>query len=264
MLRIGISGAAGRMGRRLTALASAADDLTVVAALECAGHDALGLDAGELAGIGPIGVSIATTLEARPDVLVDFSSPDAAVARASECAECAAALVVGTTGLAPEQVAQLEAVVRKVPCVYAPNMSVGVNVLAKLVRLAAESLGPDFDVEVIEAHHRFKKDAPSGTALKLARAAAEGLGRELDEVGLHGRSGIVGERTSAEIGIHAVRAGDIVGEHTVLFGALGERVELRHSAHSRDTFVRGALRAARFVTGKPAGMYSMEDVLGLT
>jgi len=264
MLRVGINGAAGRMGRRLVALVSERDDMIVVAALECDDSSALDRDAGQVAGIGPINVPVTTEIEARVHVLIDFSSPDSTVARARECAKAEIALVVGTTGLDAKQVSALDAAARTVPCVYAPNMSVGVNVLAKLVKLAAHMLGPDFDVEVIETHHRFKKDAPSGTALKLARAAAEGLDREFDEAGVYGRHGIVGERTAQEIGVHAVRAGDIAGEHTVLFGALGEHVELKHSAHNRDTFVRGALRAARFIAGKKPGMYTMEDVLGIS
>ena len=263
MLRIGIEGAAGRMGRRLAALVAEAPDLQLVVALECDGHPELGRDAGLLAGVGELGVPVTTSLDARPDVLIDFSAPQSTVARAQECAQVGTALVIGTTGLSPEQVAALEEAATRVPCVLAPNMSVGVNVLARLVKSAAQALGPGFDIEVVEAHHRFKKDAPSGTALQLARAAAEGLRRELDDVAVYGRQGVTGERTPHEIGVHAVRAGDIVGEHTVLFGALGERLELRHVAHSRDTFARGALRAARFVAGKPPRLYSMHDVLGL-
>jgi len=263
MLRIGVNGAAGRMGQRLVSLITAADDLELVAALEADGHVALGRDAGELAGAGHVGVAVAASIEARPDVLIDFSSPESSVRRALDCAKVKAALVVGTTGLTPDDVSDLENAAKNVPCVFAPNMSVGVNVLAKLVRQAAAALGPDYDVEIIEAHHRFKKDAPSGTALKLAEAAAKGLRRNLSDVAVYGRHGKPGERTPQEIGIHAVRAGDIVGEHTVMFAALGEHLELRHSAHSRDTFVRGALRAARFVAGKKPGMYSMEDVLGI-
>jgi 4-hydroxy-tetrahydrodipicolinate reductase len=263
MLRVGVNGAAGRMGRRLVALVAEADDLDLVAAIECDGHEALGRDAGELAGAGTLGVPLATTIEARPDVVLDFSAPDAAVACAEHCAGIGAALVIGTTGLSPDQIGRLEETARSVPVVFAPNMSVGVNLLARLVTEAARALGPDYDVEVIEAHHRFKKDAPSGTALKLARAAAEGLNRDLDDVGVCGRRGATGERTDREIGIHAVRAGDIVGEHTVLFGALGERLELRHVAQSRATFARGALRAARFVADKTPGLYAMEDVLSL-
>ena len=263
MLRIGINGAAGRMGQRVAALVSQADDLQLVVALECDGHPLLGRDAGELAGVGTLGVPITTGVDARPDVLIDFSTPESTVARAANCAKIQTALVVGTTGLDAGQVGALEAAATAVPCVFAPNMSVGVNVLAKLVATAAKALGPDYDIEVVEAHHRFKKDAPSGTALKLARAAADALNRRLDDVAVHGRHGRPGERTRTEIGLHAVRAGDLVGEHTVLFGGLGEHLELRHSAHSRDTFARGALRAARFVAGKKPGLYSMEDVLGL-
>ena len=264
MLRIGISGAAGRMGRRLVALASEAADMTVVAALERDDCDLLGRDAGEVAGIGAIGVPITTGIDAQPDVLIDFSAPGSTIERARECAKSGIALVVGTTGLTPDEVSALTEAAQGVPCVYAPNMSAGISVLAKLVKLAAQALGPDFDIEVIEAHHRFKKDAPSGTALKLAQAAADGLDRDLDDVGVYGRHGIVGERTGQEIGMHAVRAGDIVGEHTVLFGSLGEHIELKHSAHSRETFVRGAIRAAQFVAGKKPGLYSMEDVLGIS
>ncbi len=263
MLQICINGAAGRMGRRLVALVAEAGDLELAAALEAEGHKACGRDAGEVAGVGPLGVPITTTIERSPDVAIDFSEPASAVARAAECADVDAALVIGTTGLDADQVAQLEAIARSVPCVFAPNMSVGINVLANLVRQAAEALGQEYDIEIVEAHHRFKMDAPSGTALQLGRAAAEGLGEHLDEVAVYGRNGMTGERPTGEIGIHAVRAGDIVGEHTVTFATLGERIELRHTAHSRDTFVRGALRAARYVADRPPGLYSMQDVLGL-
>jgi 4-hydroxy-tetrahydrodipicolinate reductase len=264
MLRIGINGAAGRMGRRLVALINEADDMELAAALEREGHPDLGSDAGEVAGVGPLNVTLTSALDAKPDVLIDFTVADSTLfERARACAEAGVAMVVGTTGMTDEQVEELREATAGIACVFAPNMSVGVNVLAKLVRAAAQALGDDFDIEIIEAHHRFKKDAPSGTALKLAKAAAEGVERDLNEVGVYGRQGMVGERTQKEIGIHAVRAGDIVGEHTVLFGALGERIELKHSAQSRDTFVRGALRAARFVVGKAPGLYSMEDVLGL-
>lgn len=263
MLRIGINGAAGRMGQRLVALVAEADGMQLVTALEQPGHQDLGRDAGEIAGVGPLAVRLTEAMDVVPDVLVDFTSPDSSLARAAACSEAGVAMVIGTTGMTEEQIDHLRRVAGNVPCVVAPNMSVGVSVLAKLVRAAAQALGEAFDIEIIEAHHRYKKDAPSGTALKLAQAAAEGVGRQLSEVGVYGRQGIVGERSPAEIGIHAVRAGDIVGEHTVLFGALGEHIELKHSAHSRDTFVRGALRAARFIVGKKPGLYSMEDVLGL-
>jgi len=263
MLKIAVNGAAGRMGQRLVALIAETGDLELAAALEFESHPMLGGDAGDVAGLGRLGILLTPKLATRPDVLIDFSSPASAVARARECATAGTALVVGTTGLSPEQFATLQQAASKVPCVVAPNMSVGINVLAKLVRQAAAALGPEFDVEVIEAHHRFKKDAPSGTAIQLAKAAADGLGRNYDQAAVHGRRGITGERSRQEIGMHAVRAGDIVGEHTILFGALGEHLELRHSAHSRDTFARGAIRAARFVAGKKPGLYTMDDVLGL-
>jgi len=263
MLRIGINGAAGRMGQRLVALVRAAEDLQLVLALEAESHPLLGRDAGEAAGIGALGVPISATIAAQPDVLIDFSSPASTALRARQCAKIGSALVIGTTGLLPDQAAIVKDAARAVPVVYAANMSVGVNVLTKLVREAAAALGPDFDIEIVEAHHRFKKDAPSGTAVQLARAAADGLQRKLDDVAVYGRHGLTGERPPQEIGIHAIRAGDIIGEHTVLFGALGEQVKLQHSAHSRDTFARGALRAARFVAGKKPGLYSMKDVLGI-
>ena len=262
MLRIGINGAAGRMGQRLVALVKEQAGMQVVLALEAESHALIGKDAGEVAGIGNINVAISYNMRAKPDVLIDFSTPSSTAARVKEYSLAGSALVIGTTGLAPEQVAVIKEAAKHVPVVYSPNMSVGVNVLARLARLAASAVGPDFDIEVIEAHHRFKKDAPSGTALKLARAAAEGLGRSIDDVAVYGRHGLA-ERTRGEIGIHAVRVGDIVGDHTVLFAALGEHIELKHSAHSRDTFVRGAIRAARFVAGKKPALYSMEDVLGM-
>jgi 4-hydroxy-tetrahydrodipicolinate reductase len=262
MLRIGVSGAAGRMGRRLVALVREADDLELVCSLESDGHDALGRDAGEVAGTGHIGVAVGTALAPAPDVLIDFTAPGPTVARARACADAGVRMVAGTTGMTDGQVEALRDAARQVAILFAPNMSVGVCVLSKLVREAAAALGDDYDVEIIETHHRFKRDAPSGTAKKLARAAADGLGRNLGECGVYGREGLVGERTRTEIGMHAVRAGDVVGEHTVLFGALGERIELRHVAQTRDTFARGALRAARFIADKPPGLYAMEDVLG--
>ena len=265
-LRIGINGAAGRMGQRLIALIAAApDDMRLVAAVEAGVHPLIGRDAGEVAGAGTLGVLIAASIKARtkPDVFIDFSAPPSTVALAQACARLLVPLVVGTTGLTLDQVSILRQTARKVPCVYAPNMSVGVNVLTKLVREAAAALGPDFDVEVIEAHHRFKKDAPSGTSIHLAKAAAEGRSLNYEQAAVHGRHGITGERKAEEIGMHAVRAGDIIGEHTVLFGGMGEQVELKHSVHNRDTFARGALRAARFVVGRKPALYSMEDVLGM-
>jgi 4-hydroxy-tetrahydrodipicolinate reductase len=172
-------------------------------------------------------------------------------------------MVIGTTGFAPEQVARVQELARQIPCVLAPNMSMGVNVLFKVVADVARLLGDDFDVEIVEAHHRFKKDAPSGTALKLAQNVADALGRDLNQTGVYARHGLIGERTRQEIGIQTVRAGDIVGEHTVIFASLGERIEITHRAHSRDNFARGAIRAAIWVVKQPPGLYNMQQVLGI-
>jgi 4-hydroxy-tetrahydrodipicolinate reductase len=263
MIRMIVNGAAGRMGRRIIALASEDADLTLAAALERPEHPDLGSDAGALAGVGELGVPLAPATDAPADVALDFSSPASALAMIDWCAAHGVAIVVGTTGLGKDAEPRLEAAAKAVPCLLATNMSLGVNVLLRVVEDVARALGDAYDVEIVEAHHNQKKDAPSGTALSLGRSVAAGLGRELDEVAVHGRHGDVGARTVAEIGFHAVRCGDLVGEHTVIFGGVGERVEIRHVATSRDTFVRGAIRAAKFLAGKPAGRYAMADVLGL-
>ena len=261
MIRVAINGAAGRMGRRLVDLASGEEDMRVVAALEQASHADIGRDAGELAGRGPIGVVLKSEWDAAADVLIDFSSPEGAMARLAEAVEKGIAVVIGTTGLSDAQKAEVEAASKKIPVLPAPNMSVGVNLLFKLASQVAAALGDEYDIEIIEAHHRFKKDAPSGTALRLAEEIASATGRDLAKDAVHGREGKKAQRKPGEIGIHAVRAGDIVGDHTVIFSTLGERIELTHRAHTRDTFARGALRAALFLAGKPAGMYGMSDVL---
>jgi 4-hydroxy-tetrahydrodipicolinate reductase len=262
MIRLIVNGAGGRMGRRIIALATEDKELAVVGAFERADHPELGRDAGALAGVNPLGVALTPRRVVAADVAVDFSHADSALAMIDWCAEQGIGLVVGTTGMGAEGARRLDAAARKVPCLLAANMSLGVNVLLRVVRDVAAALGDAYDVEIVEAHHNKKKDAPSGTALALGEAAAAGLGRKLDEVAVHGRRGMVGERSIKEIGFHAVRAGDIVGEHTVLFGGQGERVEVRHVATSRDTFVRGALRAAKFLAAKPPGRYTMADVLG--
>ncbi|MBN2581458.1 MAG: 4-hydroxy-tetrahydrodipicolinate reductase [Planctomycetes bacterium] len=262
-VRVAVNGAAGRMGRRLVALCRETEGLELAAALESAGNEAMGADAGELAGVGRIGVAVATALPASGvDVLIDFSLPAGTKVRVAECAKAGVAMVIGTTGLDAETEKLVAEAAKKVAVVHAPNMSVGINVLLKTAAELARVLGPAYDVEIVESHHRFKKDAPSGTALGLAKSIAEATGRNLADDACYGREGAC-PRGEGEIGIHAVRAGDIVGEHTIIYGALGERVELRHVASTRDTFVRGALRAAQWVAGKPAGLYSMQDVLGL-
>jgi 4-hydroxy-tetrahydrodipicolinate reductase len=262
MIRVAINGAAGRMGRRLVDLVSHEEDMSVVAALEHPGHAELRRDAGELAGRGHLGVPLAATWAAATDVLIDFSVPAGAMPRILEGAQKGVALVIGTTGFTGEEQAQIAEAARRAPVLYSPNMSVGVNLLFRLAAEVAAALGEEYDIEIIEAHHRFKKDAPSGTALRIAEEIAAATGRNLAKAVVYGRHGASAERKPGEIGIHAVRAGDIVGDHTVIFSGLGERVEVVHRAESRDTFVRGAIRAARFLVGKKPGMYAMGDVLG--
>ena len=249
------------MGRRLVGLASGEEEMRVVAALEQAGHADLGRDAGDLVGRGPVSVVLKSEWDTAADVLIDFSTPDATMKRLAEAVEKGVAVVIGTTGLSDAQKAEIESASKKIPVLLAPNMSVGVNLLFKLAAQVAAALGDEYDIEIVEAHHRFKKDAPSGTALRLAEEIASATGRDLAKDAVHGREGKNAQRKPGEIGIHAVRAGDIVGDHTVIFSSLGERIELTHRAHTRDTFARGALRAASFLAGKAPGMYGMEDVL---
>ena len=261
MTRILINGACGRMGQRIASLALEDPELEVAGALEMQGHKGLGQDFGLAMGVGEIGVKVTEDIETNADVLIDFSSPASTAARAKEAAERGIGLVVGTTGLEDEHKTHLASASQKVPCVVAPNMSVGVNVLFRLVGEAAKILGGSFDIEIFEAHHNQKKDSPSGTAVRLAEIVCEGLGKDYPQDVVHGREGLVGARPGGEVAVHAIRGGDIVGDHTVLFAGNGERIELTHRAHSRDTFSRGALRAAKFVVGREPGMYSMMDVL---
>jgi 4-hydroxy-tetrahydrodipicolinate reductase len=261
-----VAGAAGRMGGRLVALARDAPDLRVVGAFVRAGHPAIGRDAGEVAGVGAVGIAVVADpapLLTRDRVLVEFTTPEATLAHVRLAARQGARAVVGTTGLSPTQVAELADLGRKTAIVFSPNTSVGVNLAFRVLAVMARALGEAYDVEITEIHHRLKKDAPSGTATKMAEVIAEALGRRLDEVGIYGRHGLVGQRGAKEIGVHALRGGDIAGEHTVVFSSLGERLELTHRAHSRDTFAHGALRAARWVSAAPPGLHSMHDVLGL-
>jgi len=261
-----VAGAAGRMGTRIVALARESSDLRVGAALEAPGHPALGADAGELAGGGKLGVALggdAAAALTRSRVLVEFSVPAASLEHLRLVAAAGARAVIGTTGFSAAQRDEIAALARRVPIMLAPNMSVAVTLAFKLLPIMARALGDDYDVEITEIHHRFKKDAPSGTAVRMAEIVAEALGRDLRKAGVYGREGLPGERTRQEIGVMSLRSGDVVGEHTVSFGTLGERLELTHRAHSRDTFARGALRAARWIAGQPPGLYSMADVLGL-
>lgn len=260
---IGINGVCGRMGQRVLQLALEDKELAIGAALEATGHPRLGQDAGEVAGLGKIGAPIRFDLpfDVRLDALIDFSTPEGTMKALSTCVERRIPLIVATTGHSAAQREQIEAGAHETALLMAPSMSMSVNLLMKLVSQAAAALkGKGFDVEIVERHHRFKKDSPSGTALQFARIVQQAMGQtELR----HGREGLVGERPEQEIGIHAVRVGDNVGEHTIIFSTLGETLELTHRAHTRDCYVRGALQAAKFMTGKPAGRYTMNDVLGL-
>jgi 4-hydroxy-tetrahydrodipicolinate reductase len=260
---IAIVGAGGRMGQRLVALAQEDPELQVVAAVEGPKSPALGRDAGELAGVGPIGVPVVSEipLSARPECVIDFSSPAGTMAAVKTCVDRKFPLVVATTGHEPEQKAEIEHAAHQTAILFSPNMSLVVNLLFRLTQFTSEKLaGKGFDVEIIERHHRLKKDSPSGTAIQFARLVQQ----EMGQLHLrHGREGLLGERPLGEIGLHAVRAGDNVGEHTIIFSAPGETLELVHKGTSRDSYARGALQAAKFLAGKPAGRYTMNDVLGL-
>lgn len=265
-MKIAVSGAAGRMGRRIVALAHAHPGIEIVAALESAQNPALGSDAGEMAGVGRIGVPITSdVVEAlkQCDVLVEFSSPEASVEHLKETASLGKAMVVGTTGFSEAQKEEIAEYGSRTRCLVAPNMSIGVNLLFSIVGKVARALGDSYDVEIIEAHHNLKKDAPSGTANRLAEIISDALGRDLATVGVYGRRGIVGERKASEIGVLAVRGGDIVGDHTVMFVTGGERLELIHRAHSRDALAKGAVEAALWLVSQPKGIYDMQDMLGL-
>lgn len=266
MIKAVVAGAAGRMGRRLVALLQESKQFTVVGAVERADHPDLGRDAGELAGIGRLNVPVidrVTTALEGAQVLLDFTAPAAAMRDLEAASQAQVAMVLGTTGLTDADLARARTLAQRTACVQSPNFSVGVNMLYGILADVARTLGEAYDVEVIEAHHHMKKDAPSGTAERIAQVLAQALGRDLPQVGVYGRHGMVGERPAKEIGVHAIRAGDIVGEHTILFGGMGERIEITHRAQSRDNFACGAIRAAGWVVGKAPGLYSMLDVLGL-
>lgn len=266
MVKVIIAGAAGRMGQRIAHMVNSHPQLTYAAAFEAEGSPAIGMDVGELVFGEKNGVIIAEGLEPvidQGDVIIDFTFHAATMSFARIAAEHNTAMVIGTTGLTGDDLAELRELSADFPCVQAPNMSVCVNVLFKLVKKTAAILGGDYDIEIVEAHHNKKKDAPSGTALKLGEMAAEGVGNTLSEVGVFERNGIIGERKQGEIGIQTIRAADIVGEHTVYFAGPGERIELSHRAHSRDHFAKGAVTAAAWIVGKESGMYNMFDVLGL-
>ncbi len=266
MTRIAITGAGGRMGRTLIEACQATDGLEVTVALEHPDSSLLGSDAGELAGIGKLGVTVGSDVTAVTgdfDVLIDFTRPAATLANLAACRAAGCGMVIGTTGFSEDEKQQIQAAAADIGIVFAPNMSVGVNLCLKLLDMAARVLGDSVDIEVIEAHHRHKVDAPSGTALRMGEVVADALGRDLKECAVYGREGQTGARDRKTIGFETIRAGDIVGDHTVLFAADGERVEITHKASSRMTFAKGAARAAGWLQGQGAGRYDMQDVLGL-
>lgn len=265
MIKIAITGAAGRMGKALIEAANQTENMTVSVAIERPGSSVIGVDAGELAGVGTLNITIIDDINqaAEFDVLIDFTRPEVTMHNLSECRQRGSAMVIGTTGLDDSQKTQISEAARDIGIVFAPNMSVGVNLSLKLLDTAARVLGDDVDIEIIEAHHRHKVDAPSGTALRMGEVVADALGRDLKECAVYGREGQTGERDRKTIGFETIRAGDIVGEHTVMFAGNGERVEITHKASSRMTFAGGAIRAADWLMGRGPGLFDMQDVLGL-
>lgn len=265
-VRVAVCGAAGRMGKTILEVCNEAEAVEVTAAIEFSGSTMLGIDAGEQAGIGTLGVAIIddiSTVADQFDVLIDFTLATSISANLEKCRASGRNMVIGTTGLSDEQKLEIRAAANDIGIVFAPNMSIGVNLCFKLLELASRVVGEDADIEIIEAHHREKKDAPSGTSLRMGEVIAETLGRDLKKCAIYGREGITETRDKNTIGFETIRAGDIVGEHTVMFATTGERVEISHRATSRKTFASGAVRAARWLADKDKGLYDMQDVLGL-
>ena len=265
MIKILVIGIAGRMGKTIAECIEDTEGVELGGGTECVDNSLIGQDIGEVTGIGIKGISVADVpaiaLEAC-DVAIDFTTPDSSMLTLNAAAKSSKPLVVSMSGFSFLQKSEIAGIGRKTSLVIAPNMSIGVNVLFKLVKEAAHVLGEDYDVEIVEAHHKFKKDAPSGTAARISEIVADTLGRDLEKVGVYGRQGFA-ERRPKEIGIHTVRAGDIIGEHRVLFGGMGENFEIFHRAQSRQTFARGSIRAAQWILNQPKGVYDMQDVLGL-
>ncbi len=263
-LRIAIAGASGRMGRTLIEAVLAAPDCSVSAALDMPGSSALGQDAGAFAGVHT-GVQIRSDLYSalqHARFFIDFTRPEGTMAHLAACEAAGVAMVIGTTGFDDAQLARIRAASQRIGIVMAPNMSIGVNVVFKLLEQAARALAQGYDIEIIEAHHRHKVDAPSGTALKMGEVVAGALGRDLKQCAVYGREGVTGERDPSTIGFATVRGGDIVGDHTVLFAGTGERIEITHKSSSRATYAQGSLRAVRFLASRSQGLYDMQDVLG--
>lgn len=266
MIRVAVAGAMGKMGQRVLIALKEDPECEVVYAFERPDHSKVGGELGGLLGIPELRIRLEgglSNLDGNLDVLIDFTTPKATIENAKWASQKGISMVIGTTGFSKEELSELKGYLKAIRCVMAPNMSVGVNLMFYLCKVMAEVLGEGFDVEIIEAHHRMKKDAPSGTAMRILEVVSQALSRDPEKDAVFQRKGIVGERTNREIGMQVIRAGDIVGEHTILFGGMGERLELTHRAHSRDTFAKGAVRAAKWVVNKPIGLYDMQDVLGL-
>ncbi|WP_343638119.1 4-hydroxy-tetrahydrodipicolinate reductase [Roseateles sp.] len=264
-LRIAITGASGRMGRMLIEAVLAADDLELTAALVREGSPALGEDAGAFLG-RTTGVAITSDVKAglsKADVLIDFTRPEGTMAHLALCADLGVRTVIGTTGFSPDEKARIGEFAQRAAVMMAPNMSIGVNVVLKLLAQASKALAHGYDIEIVEAHHRHKVDAPSGTALKMGEVVAQALGRDLKACAVYGREGVTGERDPSTIGFATVRGGDVIGDHTVMYLGIGERIEISHKASSRATFAQGSVRAARFLGGRATGLFDMNDVLGI-
>jgi len=265
-VRVAIAGAGGKMGGRLVHLVQESGDLEVMGGLERPGNPAIGRDLGEVVGLGTLGVPLLDDLQAlvgKIDLLFEFTAPEGSLTHLRVMAAHHKPMVLGTTGFSKTQLDEVRSLAQRMPLFMAPNMSLGINVMYQLLAEAARLLGEGFDIEIMEAHHRYKVDAPSGTAVRMAEILAQALGRDAEKVGVYGRKGIVGQRKDDEIGIMSLRAGDMAGDHTVIFGGVGERLEIIHRSQSRDSFGRGALRAARWIVQQPAGLYDMQDLLGL-
>ena len=264
MINVTINGACGRMGRLIIQGVTEQDGVTLVGAIEFPQHPEIGSDAGVVAGIGEIGVPISAKLSdtiSESDAVIEFSKPEATLQHLRQVVAADKAMVIATTGFSNEQLDEVKDLASKIRCVMAPNMSLGVNVMIRALELIAKSLGDDYDIEIIEAHHNHKADSPSGTALRLAETVADALERDLDEVGVYGRHGIIGPRPEKQIGIHAIRGGDIAGDHTVMFATQGEQLSIVHRAHSPEAFAKGAIRAAKWVVNASKGLHDVSEVL---
>jgi len=259
-----VIGAAGKIGNRIIHIINETPSIRLHRAIEKPDHPSIGKDIGEVIGLGKMGIPLEGDLKKDGgDVIINFTNPKTSIESLEFAKETGSAIVIGTTGLSPEQIGKVNELSKSIRCIFTPNMSVGMNVMFRIVQKVAQVLGSEYDIEIFEAHHRLKKDSPSGTAMKLGELIASSIGRDFSKVGVYGRKGMVGERTKEEIGMQVIRAGDIVGDHTVLFGGIGERLEIIHRAHSRDNFARGAVRAALWLVNQPNGLYDMQDVLGL-